>query len=754
MTLLDRPGSPGGSDDSSSGKRAARPSGAVGGHKIRKDIEGLRAVAVILVLTYHAGLKQVFPGGFVGVDIFFVISGFVITAQLLREADRDGHVALGRFYARRAKRLLPAAGLVLVATAALVYLFVPKIRWANTGGDIVASALYFINYHLTGRAVDYLAEDAAESPVQHYWSLSVEEQFYFVWPLLVLLAIWLTNRMHLKATATAGGSDETGRPTSSRPPLFRPVLLAVIGSLALISLVWSTYSATHTPNKAYFDTTGRMWEFAAGTIVAILIARFDRFPQWFGAALAWTGIAMVLASALFYDDGTTWPGKAALLPILGVSFVIAGGASAGAKGPVTVLGGRLFQFIGMLSYSLYLWHWPLLIVAKEHYDGISVLAGLVIVVLCVIPAWLSYKFVENPIRNSTFVSSHVRVALGVGAISTLVAVVAGLSLANAFANASAGSGGTPDKNPIATIDPSAAPADAPWNYDALPADKPPAQPTKYDSLGDITPNPLAAIKDVPGLYDEGCQTAQDSAEVNVCTYGPDDADFTVAVVGDSKAAQWVPAMEVLASEKKWKVTTYTKSACPFVDASVTLQGGPYETCREWGKDVLSRLTGDDKPDVVLTASMRRTALESDTGSDTSEEAMVAGLESYWQQLRDAGVTVVGLADTPQTGGEVYTCVANNFEDDVSKCAYDRKTGIADSGVSVQRTAAEKAKIPFIDLTNFICPEGKTCPPIIGNILIYRQGSHITKTYVESLAPVLGSALESAVAWSDKQGEGS
>ncbi|MFB9312596.1 acyltransferase family protein [Nocardioides plantarum] len=752
MTLLDRPGNPGSSDDGRpSGKRAARPSGAVGGHRIRKDVEGLRAIAVLLVLPYHAGLKLL-HGGFVGVDVFFVISGFVITAQLLREADRDGHVSLGRFYARRAKRLLPAAGLVLVATAAMVYFLVPKIRWANTGGDIVASALYFINYHLTGRAVDYLNEDIAKSPVQHYWSLSVEEQFYFVWPLLVLLAIWITNRMHRKATAAAGAVDSGESP--SGPPLFRPVLLAVIGSLALVSLIWSTYSAHHSPDSAYFDTTGRMWEFAAGTIVAILITRFDRFPQWFGAALAWTGLLMILAAGFFYTDATTWPGAAALLPILGASFFIAGGAAAGSKGPVLILGNRPIQFIGALTYSLYLWHWPLLTVARDRYDGISVPVGMLIVILCVIPAWLSYKFVENPIRHSKFVSDHVRVALGVGVVSTLIAVVAGLMLALGFANASSTSSGPAPTSPFATDLPSAVAPDEPWDYDALPAPPLPTPPKTYGSLGDITPNPLAAVEDVPDLYDQGCQTAQDSAEVNVCTYGPDDADLTIAVVGDSKAAQWVPALQALTEKNNWKVTTYTKSACPFVDASVTLNGEAYSTCRDWGKDVLSRLTGDEKPDVVLTAQARRTAIVDENGDpkDTSEDAMRAGMESYWKKLQDAGVKVVGLADTPQTFKEVYTCVSEEFDKDVTPCGYDRQKGVDASGLSVQREAAEKAKIPFLDMTDYICPEGKTCPPIVGNILVYRQGSHITKTYVESLAPVLGRALENAVTWSEKQGD--
>lgn len=750
MTLLDRPGTPGNSDDNRrGGKRIATPAGAAprGHSRIRKDIEGLRAVAMFLVLPYHAGL-MLFPGGFVGVDVFFVISGFVITGQLLKEVDRDGHVSLGRFYARRAKRLLPAAGLVLVATAAMIYFLVPKIRWGNTGGDIVTSAIYFVNYHLANRSVDYLAEDVPPSPVQHYWSLSVEEQFYFVWPVLVLLVVWITARMQVRRRAEGGPAQ-----TTARPPLFRPVLFTVIVVLALFSLVWAIYSSIASPERAYFDTTVRAWEFAAGTIVALVITRCDQMPKRVGVILTWLGLGMVLVAGLLYNKEMVWPGAAALLPIIGAAIFIAGGNAAGDSGPVKVIGVRWMVFLGSITYSLYLWHWPLLIVARERNDGaIPVWVGLIIVTLTVIPAYLTFRLVENPIRNSPFVAGSTRVAIGIGVISTLVAVVAGLMLSLAFANASSTSSTAPGDNPLLTpgTETSQAPVDT-WDYGPREAPELPPQPTSYDALGDITPNPLAAEEDVPDLYAEGCQTPQDSTDVNVCTYGDDDAALTIAVVGDSKAAQWVPAMELLAPQNDWQIKTYTKSACPFVDATVTVDQGPYDECREWGQEVFDRLTGDEQPDVVLTAQARKTAMVGDDPNETSQEAMEDGMRSYWTQLEEAGVTVISLGDTPQTGERaIYACVAENL-DDVSECTFDRATGVEASGVPLQKLVAEEVGIPFIDMTDFVCPVGDDCPPIVGDILVYRQGSHITKTYAESLAPVLGTAVEQAIEFVKAEG---
>ena len=698
MTLLtDRP------SPAEPRRRAEKPKG---NSRIRRDIEGLRAVATFLVLPYHAGL-MLFPGGFVGVDVFFVISGFVITGQLIKEVDREGTVNLLGFYARRAKRLLPASAVVLVATAVMTWLWVPRIRWETTGGDIVASSLYFVNWRLADRSVDYLAEDVTPSAVQHYWSLSVEEQFYFVWPLLLLGAVLFAAKVGVNR---------------------RAALLTGLAAVAVPSLLWAGHEAVASPERAYFITTTRMWEFTIGAFVAILATQLDRMPRVLAIVLTWAGLGMILVSGRIFTADMTWPGYYALLPTVGTGLVIAGGVAAGARGPVAILGNRFMLFIGYLTYSLYLWHWPLLIVAREHFGSISLLAGLAIMVFTIVPAYLTFHLVENPLRSSKLMSTHPRVALSLGVNATLVGVAAGLALIVAVSAT------------VSTLPPGSAQGAAALS--SAPTGDPAGKPVKEVS-GGITPDPLQATKDVPDLYADGCQVDVDSDKPTTCEYGAADARTTIAVVGDSKAAQWVPAFQVLAQQNDWRIVTYTKSACQFATVETSLDGDVYRTCRDWTDNVLAELTGPDKPDVVVTAGQRDQGVVSGSDGDLqlSEDAMRDALADTWTRIEDAGVKVVVLADTPQTGGDIYACVAEH-PDDLTQCTYERRHGIDASGAPVQGAAAEQAGLPFVDLTDFICPAAE-CPPVIGNVLIYRQGSHLTKTYVETLAPRLESELAKA-----------
>ncbi|RYP87782.1 acyltransferase [Nocardioides guangzhouensis] len=715
MTLLDTRTTPAPAGAAPGRRRSANTRG---NSRIRVDIEGLRAIATLLVLPYHAGL-MLFPGGFVGVDVFFVISGFVITGQLLKEVDRSGRISLLAFYARRAKRLLPASAVVLVATSVMLWLWVPRIRWETTGGDIVASALYFVNWRLADRSVDYLAEDVPPSAVQHFWSLAVEEQFYVFWPLLLIGADWLARRLRVRRDLT---------------------VLAGLALVAVPSLLWAVHQASANPERAYFVTTTRVWEFTVGAVVAVLATRAARLPRPVALALAWAGLALILLAARIYTAETTWPGAYALVPTVGTALFIAGGDAAGRFGPVSILKNGFMQFLGYLTYSLYLWHWPLLIVAREHFGGISVTTGLLIVVLCVVPAWLSFHLVENPIRNARSLSRSPRAALSLGLNFTLLGVAAGLALVVAVG---ATSTGVPANAQGAAVLSSAPTADR--------AGKP------VDRVsGGITPDPVKAPEDVPGLYADGCQVSTTSSDPVSCSYGPKDAGTTIAVVGDSKAAQWVPALEILAREHDWRVVTYTKSACQFSAAEISLDGAPYASCTAWGRNVLDRLTTKDRPDLVLTAGQRDSGIvgESDGELDLSEDAMVTGLGDMWRRLTDSGSKVLVLADTPQTFQQVYACVSEH-PDELTRCTYDRAKGIAGSGAPVQKRAAgalgavdltdgkaprrDAGPLYYLDLVDWICPSS-ACPPVIGNVLIYRQGSHLTKTYVETLAPRLEKAL--------------
>ena len=678
--------------------------------RFRPDVEGMRAVAVVLVLLYHASPGLV-PGGFVGVDVFFVISGFLITGMLVREVEQSGTVSLARFYARRAKRLLPAAALVLVLTAVAAWLVVPAVDRRPFGGDIAAAALYFVNWRLADRSVDYLAEGVGTSPVQHFWSLAVEEQFYLLWPLFILaIAAW---------TRRAG-----------EPP--RPWLAVGLVVVAVPSFAWSVIMTMTNPSAAFFVSTTRLWELAAGAGVALALPALERrLPERLAAALAWAGLGAVVLSAFLVTTGTAWPGAAALLPVAGTAAVIAGGAVARRRGPVAVLGIPLLVGIGALSYSLYLWHWPMLVLAEAQWGELSSGQALGIVAASFVPAWLAYRFVENPVRHAGAMVRSPRFALSVGANLSLAGVVAGLALVAAVPSSA-----TNSPAPAA-----AAPGAAVLDLEN-PRDDPDGRPV--DDAGAITPDPLDAPEDVPPAYADGCQASIDTTEVAMCEYGDPDGEATIALVGDSKALQWITALDAIGQANGWRIVTYTKSTCSFAAATLGRDGGPFEACTEWNRAVVDRLR-DLRPDLVLTSQGRNRALDDpdDPEAGESRDAMVEGLVQRWTDLSEDDFRIAVIADTPQPGYDVYECAAEH-RDRLTECAFDREEAVADSAAIVQERAAEQSGgVAWIDLNRAICP-GESCAPVIGNVLVYRQGSHLTVTYVDTLEPRLARALEEIV----------
>ncbi|MCA0293280.1 MAG: acyltransferase [Actinobacteria bacterium] len=676
----------------------------------RPDVEGLRAIAVLTVMWFHARLPGL-PGGFAGVDIFFVISGFLITGQLVREVERDGRVSLPRFYARRAKRLFPAAATVLVTTGLLTATVLSRIDRHDFGGDIVAAAAYVVNWRLADRSVDYLAEDVGASPVQHFWSLAVEEQFYIVWPLLIVLLTFLIRRGHVAT---------------------RPGLALGLAAITIPSLAWSIHLTSANPRTAYFVTTTRLWELGIGALVAVGAGVWLRLPRAYGALLAWGGLALIAAGLLLQSTGTAWPGSAALVPTLGAAAVIAGGFRARVGAPVRLLGMRWPVLIGALSYSLYLWHWPLVVVA-DHLSGDATGWAAAAVVFSALPAWLTHRFIENPVRYHPRVSGS-RVALALGLACSLLGVAAGAAT-TVSSRLGRGSTVTADSAPgaaaLETLT-SARPTGATGSV-------PTVQPLDPDTLNDpalgITPDPLEAVDDVPQAHRDQCQATADSSDVKRCEYGPSGAKTQVAVLGDSKMLQWMPALEAIAIRNDWRLILYIKSTCTFADVMVDIDGRPYTACRAWGEEVFGRLAGNERPDVVITSSLRSDALV-DGRLDTA--ALSEGYARWWRAL---GVPVIAIADNPQPGGEIYACVADHPTSYMSDCSRPAGPG---SGTRALAAAVEMVDTSrLVNLNDVICPGG-TCWPVIGNVLVYRSGSHITATFVNTLIDTLATRLDIAL----------
>lgn len=673
---------------------------------------------MLLVVVYHAGLPL--PNGFLGVDVFFVISGFLITSILVRELVATGTISWTRFVGRRIRRLLPAAILVLVVTALVAWFVVPGLRRRDIGTDIAGAALYVVNWVFAHRAVDYLASDSIPSPVQHFWSLAVEEQFYVVWP-LALIALALVLRRF-------------GR----RPGL--GLVAGLLGAIAVPSFGYAVWLGHVDPDRAYFVTTTRAWELGVGAALAVWCAGREvgtrhtgpaAFPTgsatvaW--SALGWLGLAAVVGSAAWLPAGATTPGPWTLVPTVGSAAVLLAGWSGALHGPVRVLGARPMVWVGGLSYSIYLWHWPALVLTEWALDGITTSQRVLVLVLSLLPAWVSHRFLESPIHHSRALAARTRPVLALGVALSAVGALAAVPLVQA-------------SSPFRTTPVAGARPPVDVLGAATLASPPSTDPVTYavDDWAWLTPDPQLAGEDRPDADVDRCQVDRLVEEPVACEFGIANGPVTVALVGDSKAMQWLPALQRLASDRGWRIVTYGKSACALAAGRAQNEGRTYPACDEWNRRVLDRLRADP-PDLLLTSGYAVSAWD---GAHATRAALVAGLGARWTQLRDSGVPVVVLGDSPVSPDDLDVCTARHPHE-LSRCAFPRAAAVAGSGLPAQREAAASSGTPLVDLTPWICPVDR-CPVAIGNVAIHRAGDHLTATYVRTLAPVLEEALARAV----------
>ena len=695
----------------------------------RGDIEGLRAVAVGLVLLADAGVTFL-PGGFVGVDVFFVVSGFLITGILVDEFRRTGTVSVLGFYARRAKRLLPAVGVVLIATLLLTVLLLPRTRWATTGWDVVASGLYVMNWRLAHQAGDYLAAGEAASMLQHFWSLAVEEQFYLVWPLVLIVLSWRSA-----ARRRAGRRRRATRPARG----WQARLFVVSLLIGVPSFAWAVQLTGTDPARAYFVTSTRMWELAAGCALAVVGRQLHRLPRVIAVGLGWAGLGAIGSAAVLIPSTAAFAGTMALLPVLGTVAVLAAGPAAGRAGPVALLGLRPMRVVGAVSYSLYLWHWPLLIVAESRFGQLNMVAGLAVVALSVVPAVLSYRYVEEPIRRGRGFAWEPLRAIRLGVACTVLPAAAGFLFQLVVLPPHDPSPSTLVLPPFASG--AAAPTTGAAVLGATPRGSRAGAPV--DRVDRITPDPLTARDDLPDVYRDGCFAEGPDSTVRTCVYGDRGSAYTVALVGDSHAGNWIPALQAIAAEKKWRLVTYLKQACPFVDVPISVSGQPQPSCTTWNDRVAAALTGPDRPDLLLTTSFLYVPTRDDkplTGGPAITDALVDGMRRRWSAMTSAGVPTVVVRDTPQLNVRVADCVAANPEK-LTRCSVPRDIALtATAGPAQERAARDLPNVPLIDLNDAICPADR-CAAVIGGVLVYRDTNHLTASYAYTLAPRLRAELD-------------
>lgn len=681
--------------------------------EFRTDIQGLRAVAVGTVLLYHAGASFM-PGGFVGVDIFFVISGFLITGLLVKEMRQDGKVSLSGFYARRAKRILPAATIVLLAVAALTVTVLPRNRWDSIGWEILGSAFNVVNWVFANNSTDYLRQDQAASPVQHFWTLAVEEQFYIVWPLLLVgVCVLASSKV---------------RHRSSVLNLPRAINLARIAVLTLTvpSFVFSILYTQENSGAAYFVTTTRLWELGVGAIIALFATELSRLNAVAAQLVGWMGLAGIIASVVLISSGTPYPGSAAMLPTLGAAAVIIAGMNGRARtGVGAILSLSPFTWIGDVSYSLYLWHWPMIVIGTYILGGLTLTQGLIIIALSFIPAVLSYRYVERPVLRWDYLKDN-RTALGLATIMFCCAGFAAIAILLVPKPVNL-AGYTPA--PVSLGGEAYTPTQALRGAELLAND--PGTGVAQDKVAPFEPLAMYAADD---MVTSECHQKVNEDQAEACVHGDANAAFHIAVVGDSHAAQWGPAFDRVAKKNGWRVDMYTKSSCALVGTMIMAEGdkATYDTCLSWHNNVMAALTGPNKPDIVLTTGQ---AYKTADGLPLADS-----LAASWRALKDAGITVAALGDTPRPGINVPECALAN-EQRLTECAVDRTVALK-NGLATQQLAARLVGgVEVLDMTENICPADK-CAVVIGNVFVYRDSNHITATYIRTLAPALESKLAS------------
>ncbi|MFE7226484.1 acyltransferase family protein [Nocardioides sp. NPDC057577] len=667
----------------------------------RADVQGLRAVAVGLVIAGHAGLSG-FEGGFVGVDVFFVLSGFLITTLLLRETDRSGTVSISQFYARRARRILPAATATMLVVLTYSAIVLPQTRTDQIAGDAGWAAVFLANVHFAKEAVDYF-NTAAPSPFQHYWSLSVEEQFYVVWPLLVLaVALWIPKHHRRRA------------------------ITALAALVAVVSFAWSLHATSVDPTTAYFSTPARAFELAAGALLACVAGRLASIKKPYATALGIAGVGTLVYATVSFSEATHFPGWHALVPVLATVALLA-------AGPATPTGWLLskqpLRYLGDISFSLYLWHWPILILAPEAIPGGGVRQLLIMLALILAASAASYHWIEMPFQRHKI--PHLtkgRRALALWPAAAALALVAGTS-SQAYAGYQ--------------VDVAKANAEE-WfqeNPDVLDTDDKPVTgvlKTTVKAAEDGAPLPPEAKFDASDSWAERggyCYAGYGETKLDGdCVYGDGKADRTVAVVGDSHIGMWLPALDTLAERQHVKLVPFVKLGCAAYGVKQKSSKMTVAECEDFRKWTNEQITDLD-PDTIVVGARGMLDMEERDGVSTEEqwrEGVRHGVGAFEKVTPDVRV----FADVPSVDDDPGECLsdARNLLQD---CVVNAEGTEVDSN-EVTQEALDGTEAAYVDIVDLVCTE--RCPLVVGDVVTYYDDSHITATWVDRVTPALGKRL--------------
>ncbi|TFV64230.1 UNVERIFIED_ORG: acyltransferase [Bacillus sp. AZ43] len=664
----------------------------------RPEIDGLRALAVALVVGYHVFTGRVSGG----VDVFLVLTGFFLVQGLVGQHRRTGRIDPVTPIVRSLSRLVPAAAVVLAVTAAAAAVILPETRWRDIAAHLISSLTFTENLRLVDEAVTYGARDAATSPMQQFWSLSIQVQVLVVVPLLVAAVAW------------RGSWGRYGR----------PLAVGVVLAATAASFAWSVVTTEADQRAAYFSTLPRLWEIGAGALAALLLSRVRPGPRT-AVVIGWVSVLALVACGALVDGARLFPGWQAAWPVLCALGVLVAADAGGRAGVHRVLALRPLKWLGLRSYSLYLWHWPVLVLylAAADRETPSLVAGSAIILGSLLLTAVTYRLVERPagtlLRSQRPVGTLVLVAVLVGPL-----LVAGVTTQQ-------------------RLDGEAA------RFVPEPGD--PRYPGAAALLGpDVATGGIDDVEPAPGLAsirldgarmvgESDCRVEEVTVPVaythEVCVLGPDDAERRIVVVGDSHSAHWLPPLSDLARERGWQLVGLVRPGCNLSTRSEFLDEDEpeYAGCAAWRSQLVDRITAL-RPDAVVALGTRTTA------GAAADEVVPPGFVEAWRQLADRGVRVIAMRDTPRRTYDVPDCLAE-AEDEFTDCALDRDVAYDDAVLDTRLPAG----VTLLDTSRYFCADD-VCPALVGNLRVYLDDTHLTTTYLRTVTPLLEADLLAVTGW--------
>ena len=648
--------------------------------RFRPELEGIRAVAALLVAIYHIWIGSVSGG----VDVFFIVSGYLITTSLLSRMVREGRINYAENLLGLAKRLFPLAFAVIAVSAAASIFLLPMSTWKQTIAELFASMFYFQNWQLANSAVDYLGQNNQASPYQHFWALSIQGQFYLMWPIVITLVYLLATKI-LKTPV-------------------RKTLLGVLAAIFFASLSYSIYITAVNQPWAYFDTFARAWEFSLGGMLALLLP-YLKFPDRAHLIMGWLGLAIIAFTGMLLPVSTVFPGFAALLPTGGVILVIIASENGNLFGVQKLLGSKPFQYFGSISYGFYLWHWPLLVFYYAFFntETVSLFGGLSILAITFVLSIVTIRLVEAPVRQMPVKQSKKRLTK---VLVTLMmpAVLVGVSW-SVFVQASSS-------------------VDVPVVTEDNPGARAVSENIQPAIEAELKPDFLTAKEVLPAFYNNQDCTSPGSknAKLMECSYGvTENPEHVLALVGGSHSGHWFPALEEIAEELNMRIDVYNKDACRFTNGD--FDGLLTEACMTWNDQLHQRLM-EDPPDLIFT-----------TANVNSKATVPQVYIDKWKQFE--GVTdIFAVRDNPRMKFDPTLCLDDSTVED---CSVPRSEALA-AVAPWENTEGIPGNVTFADMSEYFCTDD-LCSPVVGNVLVYRDNHHLTTLYSKTMGPALKEHLE-------------